>query len=663
LNAAEPAIIDIRHAIEAVLADHDGVEAGLTGIDVMESDETAVAIRDSTMSSIIALVLISALLIAAFRMVRTPLLCAAALLVGISWTFGYLTFAIGHLQILSVVFVAILLGLGIDFGIHLAAAMQHAPRTMPVRTAWAHAFRETGPGMLTGAATTAAAFAITAFTDFRGVAEMGMIASVGILLCLVAMYLVLPALMTLGGKHEKHIGSIHDVEIDVFREGWLTVIATHPRTTLAVTLAITALGVVGASKLRFSADLVALQADHSPSVQWQQRIVERTGTSVWYAVSIADSFDEARERAEAFRGFFSVSRIAGAGALFPEDAALKDIAIAETRLVLAEGLQVHPKMFPEEAMPLADALNGLARNAGRGNSVAPESLSASIEALESSASRAALLVSEACPTCLQEISSGYAKVRSELFAQIGGLLDESPVGPGDLPEDLIGSFLDTSGGETRYAIEIFPELPESVQSPLDPAFLGGFMDDVTSIDPNATGVIAQVYYSSAVIRESFIRAGLLALVVVAVMVFCVFRSVSDAALCLFPVIVGFVLTFGILAATGRSIDLANIIVLPLMFGIGIDAGVHVIHRARAAPTARPVGLTGGTGKAITLTSLTTATGFAAMMLASHRGIAGLGFTLSVGIILTLLACLTILPAMLELRARRLEHQIRSAESC
>jgi hypothetical protein len=99
------------------------------------------------------------------------------------------------------------------------------------------------------------------------------------------------------------------------------------------------------------------------------------------------------------------------------------------------------------------------------------------------------------------------------------------------------------------------------------------------------------------------------------------------------------------------INPANIIVLPLMFGIGVDSGVHMLHRYRQDPVSRPLGLTSGTGKGITLTSLTTMIGFGAMMLASHRGIRSLGFVLAVGIGLTMIACLTVMPSCLELRRR------------
>lgn len=131
--------------------------------------------------------------------------------------------------------------------------------------------------------------------------------------------------------------------------------------------------------------------------------------------------------------------------------------------------------------------------------------------------------------------------------------------------------------------------------------------------------------------------------------------VADAGLTLVPVAVGFVAAFGVMYVAGIRINPANLIVLPLMCGIGVDAGVHILHRYRQDPYTRPIGLTAGSGKGVTLTSFTTMIGFGSMLLVRHRGIASLGFVLAVGIGLTMLACWTVMPALLELWARRAQR--------
>ena len=172
-----------------------------------------------------------------------------------------------------------------------------------------------------------------------------------------------------------------------------------------------------------------------------------------------------------------------------------------------------------------------------------------------------------------------------------------------------------------------------------------------TVDPEVTGVVVQIYKSGDLIKHGFLRIGVIALAVVLVLTCLMFRSIMDALLALVPALIGFTLTFGIMGATGVNLNPANIIILPLMFGIGVDAGIHILHRVRADPTDRPLGLAHGTGKAITLTALTTMIGFAAMMTARHRGIASLGFVMTMGLGLTLTACWIAMPALLEIRAR------------
>ncbi|MEM1165079.1 MAG: MMPL family transporter [Planctomycetota bacterium] len=561
LNGPKRALADIRACIDRTLVEHPMVRAGLTGIDAIEADETDAAINDSTFASLVALILIAGVLVTALGGWRVPVVAAAALLIGVAWSFGYLALAIGHLQILSVVFVVILLGLGIDFAIHLASALERTPVGTSAERAWRYAFARTGPGVLTGAITTAAAFAITGFTDFRGVAEMGHIAAAGIMLCLVAMYTVFPAMLVLSAPAR---ADWIERPATVFEITGLGVLARRPGRTLAVTGVIVGVAAVIATQIRFSTDLMALQSDEAPSIEWQQRLSDRGGRSIWYGVSIAESRAELEERIAAFRALETVSSVGGAAILVPEDDAAKRSLAEHQR---PAGLQ------PRET--LAD------------------------------------------------------------------LFDPAPLEPSDFPEAIIDPFVSDDG---RYAIEVYPRLPIGVTSPLDPAFLPVFMEETTAIDSELTGVITQVAYSGELIRSSFARAGVLALAVVFLVVLVSFRLLRPALLSLVPVLGGFALTFAMLVLTGRVLDLASVVVLPLLFGIGVDVGVHAVHRYRQSPRTHPLGLAFGTGKAVVLTSLTTASGFAAMMLASHRGIAGLGFTLAAGILLTLAVCVTALPA-------------------
>ena len=676
INALSNAITAIRSQIAHVSPRYPGVEAGLTGIDVVETDETDVATRDSTITSIIASILITLMLIVAFHSWRVPLLAMIALLTGIAWSFGFLTLTVGYLQVLSVVFAVILLGLGIAYGIHLASGIERVRSKHPdTPEGFVAAMRQSiatvGPGVITGAVTTAAAFCMTMFTDFRGVAEMGFIAAGGIVLCLLAMFSVYPALLRFFAYSRDHFTAVETQRFRLFDERWVVPFANRPKTTLVIAVVVTAASLLAVSQMRFDYDLLKLQPRGVDSVLWQQRITDDGGQSIWSGVSITPTLEEARRRKTVLLAMDCVSEVNGIGLLFPADEAEKIEQIESLRARLSDVLSMaledslDPALGSDEAQPgLVMQLSAmqLAMQAARGVDM-PTTIRASLDELQREIQRVlnvhAGLNTQQQIERIETLNDSYSRWRRGLAGQIAAALDVSPLTPADVPGELLRPYIATPGTpgipephKGGFALEIQPRLPAdgSVDGPLDPVFLPRFIRELKRVDPNVTGVIVQIYHSGHLILSSYRMAGLYALVVVFVLVWLDFRSIRAATLSLTPVAVGFAATFGVMWVFGVSVNPANIIVLPLMFGIGVDSGVHMLHRYRQNPDTQPLGLTQGTGKGITITSYTTMIGFGSMMFASHRGIASLGFVMMTGIGLTMLACWTVVPAWLSWRA-------------
>jgi len=660
VDAYVPAIEQVRRILADVQTRHPGVEAGVTGVEVVEADETVAATRDSAIASAVALVLISLVLMSAFHSVRIPLLAVTALLIGIAWSFGFLLLAVGHLQVLSVVFVVILMGLGIDYGIHLASTFEqlrheHAEEKDAFEHALSDALHKVAPSVIVGALTTAAAFATTVFTDFRGVAELGLIALGGIMLCLIAMLSVFPALLRLFKARASQIKHMADRDFHLYHDEWVRPFWKHPRLTLGIAAGLVAVSLLGVVQMRFDYDLTELQPLGMHSVQWQQRVVNDGGQSIWYGVSIVHSLDEARTQYERFRQLPNVDHLGGVGLLFegeqhlglirdarrdifrdPQTPAADDVDIHAALDALHRALTTvrHREDLPAFAAPFIDStLNNVA-------------------AMQRDLAQ---LTDAQVADRTAHMNAEYADARQHVVNLLNELLDTRAMTAADLPDIFINPYIDrTDPDAPRYALHVYPKLPEdaSITSPLAPRFLPGFVRQLQDVDPDITGVILQIYRSGELIRRSYEQVALIAFLIVVLIVAFSFGSLYDALLCIAPTAIGFALTFGLMYALGMQVNPANIIALPLMFGIGVDHGVHIVHRYRMEPTQRPLGLTHGTGKGITITSLTTIIGFASMMLASHRGIFSLGFVLAAGLTLTMLACWTVLPAWLELRQQR-----------
>ena len=424
--------------------------------------------------------------------------------------------------------------------------------------------------------------------------------------------------------------------------------------------------------MRFDYDLMKLQPRGVDSVEWQERIVRDGGQSIWSAVRVVDCLDDARRLKHRLLALPSVGKVDGIGLLIPDDDAEKIERLAQTRSLLGEALtealqtdalQEAGDPQPDPRTPNLNATLSTMRLFLAASSLGqmPPAMRDALDHLKLSVDRVlatlASLPGDVRDERLGQLQQEYAQWRRDTAARIDAALNTSPLTTDDLPGELLRPYVAEHGPLAgRFALEIHPRLPAdgSVTSPLDPVFLPRFIRDIESVPdpgklPYVTGVIVQIYRSGSLIKSSYLTAGVYALLVVFILVWLDFRSVRAAGLSLVPVAVGFAATFGVMWLVGMSVNAANVIVLPLMFGIGVDAGVHILHRYRQNPSQRPLGLACGTGKGITVTSLTTIIGFGTMTLARHRGIASLGFVLAVGIGLTLLACWTIMPAWLELR--------------
>lgn len=666
LNALEGAIQSVQQEMASLLANpkYKKLQAGLTGIEVIEAQETAIATTDSMWASIIASILIAILLMLAFHSVRGPMLAMIALFIGIAWSFGILTITIGHLQVISVVFTVILLGLGIDFAIHLKASFEsmrhdHDDTEVGFSDTLVKTFRITGPGILTGALTTAAAFMTTMFTDFTGVAEMGFIAGIGVLLCLLTMFTVYPALLRLVKPGHEHFKPMADRKLHFFDTQWIMPFVHHPVLTVSIALIL----MIGSSifacqRVQFDYDLLKLQPENASAVQWARRIATDGGESIYYGVSVCKDINQVQQRMAAFaQGNKIQPNFGGIGLLFPADLTQKNEQL--TKLKNDFGSALDPKTIKQAIATKQDV----------------EQLNTQLSALQFAVHSAALFSipkvikphikqvgqslftlnqaiatwpKDSMPKRVGELNRWFNRLQIQIASRIEPALETSPLTPEDVPPELLRAYHDEQLG--RWTLAVYPKL-EDGQSPLSPEFLPDFVDQMKSVDPKITGVLMQIYQSGKLIRNAYVKAGALALLVVFAILLIDFRNVHDALLALLPVAVGFSLTFAIMQLVGMQINPANIIVLPLMFGLGVDAGVHVLHRYRQHPDENPPGLTQATGKGVTITTLTTVIGFACMMLAQHRGIASLGFVVSLGLILTLLACWTVMPAWLVLVQR------------
>lgn len=621
------AVKQLRSLLAKLQLKHPEVKLGLTGIPVMEFDEMATSQSSMTWASIISLAGVAALFIAGFGGVRHALLANLVLLVGMAWTFGYITFAVGHLNILSVSFAATLIGIGIDYGIHFVSryvklrAHMRSPHEALLKT-----MNGVGPAIATGAITTAISFFAAGLTNFTGIAELGIIAGGGILLCALAELFVLPACIQLVDR--SGIGFTMPTPLPIHQ--WIEPLMANPRKLLFSTILFTLVIGGGISKLWYDHNLLNLQADGLESVELEKKLLTECSQSMWFAVSMADSREELLARKEQLLKLGSVERTEEIVSLLPVDHEKKRPIIERIQAKLAT-LPERPPLIPIErpeelGRTLAFGQQALADRRQLGAARKLEQIRDVLRRLPSA-------------DCSALLSQFQQQMAGDLLSRLHALRSMAdPEAPklADLPESLVHRFV---GSNNRHLLKIYGkgDIWNMDQ-------LATFVRDVRSVDPKATGNPLQAYEASLEMKGSYEHSALLALAVILAVLWFDFRSIPYAMLAALPLSIGVFQTFGILGILNLPLNPANMIALPLMLGIGVDYGVHIVHdfreqkgRYRMSPS---------TAVAVLVDSLTTVVGFGALMIASHQGLQSLGRVLTIGVSCCLFTSMIMLPALL-----------------
>ena len=297
---------------------------------------------DVATASKIALTGVALLFIIAYRGVVKPLLAVFCLLLALCWTIGFTTMTIGHLNILSIVFTTILIGLGIDFGIHILERYKEERQNgHEILEALQKTVQGTGRGNFSGAITTAMAFGAMVLTDFIGIVELGWIAGWGILFCMVAMLLVLPALVTLEEKWRKpHYALIRSAATK--QRQWIDKLFDHYYLIIGLCTLLVLIASVSLKDLRFDYNLLNLQAKGTEAVQYEMKILESAGRSAWSAAMLADSLEEVRKKELQLKALPTVARFESISVVIPEHQEEKLRAIRENLAPLLKELHLTP---------------------------------------------------------------------------------------------------------------------------------------------------------------------------------------------------------------------------------------------------------------------------------------------------------------------------------
>jgi uncharacterized protein len=637
----------LRELVRQTQTEVPGLNVGVTGQPVLDFDEMEQSARDTGLASIVSLVLCLLIFIYGYNETGRPLKATICLLIGLGYTMAFTTLVIGHLNILTITFAPMLIGLAIDFGVHLITRYEEELRHGKTElAALTKAMVFTGQGIFTGALTTAGAFLAMALTNFKGIQEMGIICGGGLMLCLIPMLTMLPAMLLRGKQNQLDHHFREDERRARIEKIWLE----RPWRVTAVTVCLCVLAAVAARKLYFDYNLIKMQSPRLSSVVFEGKLLDSAEKSLLYGAVVADSLADAVALQKKFEALPVVAETQPPfykDFLNPDQSEkLKLIGAIKNQVAALEFAPPDPRPVDVNALSRTlYSLNGYLGNAlvEIGNTDA--ALTNKIVALRETIVdlRKTALAGDALAL------ADLAQFQRALFADLHDTFDllqrqdnSAPLKVDDLPPALHHRFVGVNG---KLLIQIYPKEDVWERAPQEK-----FVAALRSIDPNATGTPVQLLEYETLLKNSYVQAAWYSLAAIALMVLFHFRSFGAVILSLLPVAIGTLWLAGLMGYFGVPVNLANIMTLPLVIGIGVTNGIHILNRYAEEGT--PGILSRSTGKAVLVSGLTAIAGFGSLILAQHRGIHSLGVVMSVGIAMCMIAALTFLPAFLNLRGRK-----------
>jgi hopanoid biosynthesis associated RND transporter like protein HpnN len=455
----------------------------------------------------------------------------------------------------------------------------------------------------------------------------------------------LPALLTTW----LHLGDDHSKRREVhFNSRLLHALAKHGRWVrwTSVAMALLGLGLIYRPGVHFDSNVVRMRNPETESVAAFNDLMALTETSPWYANALAADLPRAQQLAASFREIDLVERAITLADFVPTEQEEKLEILDDVAMLLetppstptsGTGPNVEEQIASLRDLELflsGDWVDEAQSPLGHSMRLLRKRIRNFLARIETESDPAAALANLE-KVLLSNLPRQVQRLREAVLA------DE--IVREDLPAELVERMLAPSG-EAR--VQIFPR--ENLQ---DNDALERFVTALREVDPYVSGVSVNLFDFGRAVVSSFQQGLSLAFVLISLLLYGLWRNWLDVALVLAPLVLAAIVTVAAMAALGIPFTFANVIVLPLLFGIGVDSGVHLVHRAKIQLKGDEFLMGTTTARAVFYSAITTVASFGTLAFSSHRGVAGLGVLLTIGMLLTVVSNLVVLPALIELRSQ------------
>jgi uncharacterized protein len=621
--AATQAIRDAAAKLEFVR--NGAAHVRITGSVALDDDEFATVVQGAAGGLIGSLLLVTLWLLIAVRSWRLILPIVLTLLFGLDLTAAFAALAVGTLNLVSVAFAVLFVGLAVDFAIQFTVRFRDINfRTPNIVAALGETGRLSGGQILVAALATAAGFLAFSPTSFAGVAQLGLIAGVGMLIAFVCTLTILPALIALfrPALEAGEVGFAWARPIDAG-------IVRQRRPVLIVAALLALMGACLLPWLHFDSDPLHTKNQTSESVRTLNDLIVDPVTSPYSIEILQPSVTAALALEPSLRALTTVDSVLSIDSLVPDDQARKLPMVADAASILMTSLNAPPDPHPDAAAIRAAVVAALpAMMEAAANLPDGHPMKAIAEDLQR--------LRQAPDERLIAVDAALTRFLPAQLAQLRTVLQATPVTRADIPADLAIDWVTRDG---RAKLEVVPK-HDAVR---DSAGLHRFVAEVAGVVPGAGGAAVTIVRSADTIVAAFQVAALGALAAITVILAVALRRLLDTMLVLAPMLLSSLLTVIVAVTLPLPLNFANIIALPLLLGVGVSFNVYFVMNWRAG---RSAPLSSATARAILFSALTTGTAFGSLALSRHPGTASMGALLLVSLGCTLIATFAFVPALL-----------------
>lgn len=650
----------IQAIIDNALIKYPSLYAGLTGTIPLARDEMVYSEEDMKITSIVALALVLLLFIFSFRLISTPVLAGLNLMLSVMFASGMISLFVDSLNMMTSMFAVILIGLGIDFSIHIISLFyERRAAGDDIQPALSYTLAQSGSGILTGAITTSIAFLTLMISQTKGISEMGLVLGVGIFSVMLMTVFLLPSLLVIREKISKKIFKTKAKQVRPVKFSFLgatgNFISKKPVLTLISSIVISIILLVFALNAEYDYNYLNMEPIGLPSVALQDSMLNAFDLSPDFVMVTSTSLDSLRAIADKAKELPSVSMVESITNYLPSDKQQSE------RVGLLEQIQNQLTNSTQQKQITNSNLDELIAQLERLDmNIYEIAQMAFLGGQDKVDSKCKLIIGDPEAEISQSIIielidninkypdlaiAGLNKFQ-ELFKPVMSkialkMASSDKIEIATIPEHIRSRYINAKGD--RFLLTIFPK-----EQIWDYKFLAKFTDQMQRISKKITGTPALMLRMVYLIGEDGKYASLLALLVVFLILWIDFREFKLALIALVPLITGAIWMVGLMTITGLKFTMVNVMAIPMIIGIGIDDGVHLMHRFRVEGWHNLKLVLNSTGRAILLTSLTTIAGFGSLLLAKYRGFGSLGSLLVIGVAACFLTSLVFLPSLVKL---------------